>query len=252
MRRTTLPRGRFRYEHGSYGGPGGYMPSILCYRETGPDSWIEHFCLVKADTIFDQEDSACEAAEKHLAEAHAIVEAGGSLEDFALSLRREGYKSASDFRVIKEGKGINRPASFCFAAENESTPPSDEQIEQVSRVLERVSFVTTEEKDDLILSFAIEGTEAGEVKSLILLRTPKYEFVLYEHERGVSVWHEEQPETEDDLLCRISLAPDVVTIDTHYNRYELDVSRVERKELEEARRILRRMNFDQRFTLELG
>jgi len=117
--------------------------------------------------------------------------------------------------------------------------------------MERVSFITTQEDDDLIVSFAIEESEPGEVKSLILLRTPKYEFVFEDHERGVNVSHEDEPEIEDDLLRRISLAPDVVTIDTKYNRYELDISRVDRKELERACRIVRRMNFDDRFTLEL-
>ena len=42
MREAPLPPGRFRYESGSYGGRGGYMPSILGYKETGPDSWVEH------------------------------------------------------------------------------------------------------------------------------------------------------------------------------------------------------------------
>ena len=34
MRQAELPAGRFRYESGSYGGPGrSYMPSILCYKQ---------------------------------------------------------------------------------------------------------------------------------------------------------------------------------------------------------------------------
>ena len=117
--------------------------------------------------------------------------------------------------------------------------------------MERVSFITIEEKDDLILSFVIEDSVPGEIKSLILMRSPKYEFVFEDHERGVNVSHEDQPDIEDDLLRRISLAPDVVTIDSTYNRYELDISRVDKKELEKACTILRRMNFDDRFTLEL-
>jgi hypothetical protein len=116
--------------------------------------------------------------------------------------------------------------------------------------MERVSFITTQEDDDLIVSFVLEDTEPGEIKSLILMRTPKYEFLLEDHERGVNVSHEDQPDVEDDMLRQISLALDVVTIDSEYNRYELDVSRVEKKELEKARTILRRMNFDERFTLE--
>ena len=117
--------------------------------------------------------------------------------------------------------------------------------------MERVSFITIEEKDDLIVSFVIEDAEPGEIKSLILMRSPKYEFVFEDHERGVNVSHEDRPDVEDDLLRQISLTPDVVTIDSTYNRYELDISRVDKKELEKACTILRRMNFDDRFTLEL-
>jgi len=106
MREAPLPAGRFRYEHGSYSAPGGYVPSILCYKETAPDSWVEHFCLVKPDVVFDEEDSASEAAEIHLAEARAVVDAGGSPQDFALSFRHEGYKSVSDFRVITDRGGV--------------------------------------------------------------------------------------------------------------------------------------------------
>lgn len=102
MKESSLPPGRFRYESGSYGGPGGYIPSILGYKETGPDSWVEHLCLVKPDAMFDEEDSASEVAERHLAAARAIVDSGGSPQEFALSLRHEGYKSVSDFRIIRD------------------------------------------------------------------------------------------------------------------------------------------------------
>lgn len=101
MREEPLLLGRFRYEHGSYGGPGGFLPSVLCYKETGPETWVEHFCLVKPDAVLDEEDSASEVAAQHLAEARAAMDAGGTIQDFALSLRHEGYKSVSDFRVIK-------------------------------------------------------------------------------------------------------------------------------------------------------
>lgn len=50
MGQRELPSGRFRYEPGSCGSPHlGYMPSIICYKETGPDEWTEHFCLVKSE-----------------------------------------------------------------------------------------------------------------------------------------------------------------------------------------------------------
>ncbi|PKM42291.1 MAG: hypothetical protein CVV03_10230 [Firmicutes bacterium HGW-Firmicutes-8] len=102
LKRTELPVGRFRYEPGSYGGLGrGYMPSILGYKEIGPDSWAEHLCLVKPDTVVEDQDVATSMAEKHLAVARqAQIDGGGSPQDFALSLRHEGYKSVSDFRMV--------------------------------------------------------------------------------------------------------------------------------------------------------
>ncbi len=74
MRKGSLPHGRFRYENGSYGVAGGYMPSILCYKETGPESWVEHFCLVKPDAVFNEEYSDSETAEKHLAETRSFMD----------------------------------------------------------------------------------------------------------------------------------------------------------------------------------
>ena len=38
--------------------------------------------------------------------AHAILAQGGSPYDFALSLRHEGYKNITDFRVV-DGEGGN-------------------------------------------------------------------------------------------------------------------------------------------------
>jgi len=118
---------------------------------------------------------------------------------------------------------------------------------------EVVAFITIEEGDDLIVSFAIADEEPGEIVSLTLLRTPKYEFILPTDERGVSVSHESFPEAEErDRLHRIiRVAPPVVTIETTSTRYELDVSKVDRRELRSAQRVLERMNFDESFVLEL-
>lgn len=101
MRKGWFRPGRFRYESGSYGGLGGYVPSIMGYKETGTDAWVEHLCLVKPDTIFDEEASASEMAERHLAAARTIVDSGGSPQEFALSLRHEGYKNVDDFRIVR-------------------------------------------------------------------------------------------------------------------------------------------------------
>ena len=103
IKRHKLSPGRFRYEHGSYGGPGrGYMPSIICYKELKPNSWKEHFCLVKPGTNLDDENTASEIAEKDLTVAQSIIATGGSIQDFAIKLRHEGYKNLTDFRMVKE------------------------------------------------------------------------------------------------------------------------------------------------------
>ena len=102
LRQRELPSGRFRYEPGSYGSPHlGYMPSIICYKETVADSWTEHFCLVKSDVTLEEEDSATAIAKDHLAAAsRSQAEGGADPREFALSLRHEGYKSVPDFRNI--------------------------------------------------------------------------------------------------------------------------------------------------------
>lgn len=104
MRLASLPPGRFRYESGSYGDSGGYMPSIMGYKETEADSWLEHLCLVKPDAIFDDEVSASELAERNLATALTIMGSGGGPQEFAMSLRHEGYKNVNDFRVVRSQK----------------------------------------------------------------------------------------------------------------------------------------------------
>ncbi len=100
MRKSDAPAGRTRYEPGSYGDTGEFFPSLLCYKETDPDSWEEYYCLVKPDVFFKDEDSATATATSHLEAAFAEMHAGGSPVDVAISLRHEGYKKLELFRVI--------------------------------------------------------------------------------------------------------------------------------------------------------
>ena len=106
MSQQELPPSRFRYEPGSYGSPRlGYMPSIICYKETGAESWTEHFCLVKSDLSLEEEDRATAVAKDHLAAAsRAQAEGGGDPREFALSLRHEGYKAVPDFRIVSRAQ----------------------------------------------------------------------------------------------------------------------------------------------------
>jgi hypothetical protein len=121
--------------------------------------------------------------------------------------------------------------------------------------MERVGFIRTESDTDLIVSFAIPGEGLGEVKSLTLIRTPKYEFALPRWEQGVSVSHEDFPDEDEegfDILKSIELDRGSVRITTQRREYTLDIQDVNLDEIRRAARILRRMNFDQRFLLKLG
>ncbi len=104
---SGLPNGRFRYEPGSYGGPGaGYMPSILCYERYGPDAWQEHFCLVNPEPdMQDDPDAAAAIAHSHLEAAFACRGAEG----FAVSLKEAGYVRLSDYRQAAEDGPLPQP-----------------------------------------------------------------------------------------------------------------------------------------------
>jgi hypothetical protein len=119
--------------------------------------------------------------------------------------------------------------------------------------MEAVNFITNEFGDDLIVCFAIAGDDSGDVVSLMLLRTPMYEFILEPHERGVKVSHEDVPESERDMLETILWRGTTVRITTSAGRkYKLDVRRVDDDEVQEAKRILREMNADHAFKMKLG
>ncbi|MBC8477070.1 MAG: hypothetical protein H8D49_01880 [Dehalococcoidia bacterium] len=64
------------------------------------------------------------------------------------------------------------------------------------------------------MSFAVAaGDFPGDILSLTLLRTPKYEFILGPDERGVSVSWEED-EDEQELLLEIKYSGDTVKLNT--------------------------------------
>ena|SRR5437879_4066047 len=90
---------RFRFEHGSYGGPGrGFMPSAICYEQVAPSQWDEYFCLVNVGCRFETENEASVMAEADLSEASAAKSASGSDAEFALSLKNKGYIKVDAFR----------------------------------------------------------------------------------------------------------------------------------------------------------
>lgn len=115
--------------------------------------------------------------------------------------------------------------------------------------METVSFITAELGDDLIVSFAVQGRrDPAAIRSLTLLRTPKYEAFLPSEERGVSASFEghDLGETDHIVAVAYSQAERVLTIRTQATEYVLDLRQVDSEELKEMRRVLRRMNHDHR------
>jgi hypothetical protein len=118
--------------------------------------------------------------------------------------------------------------------------------------MEIVSFISIEdEPPDLILSFAVWQADLDDIRSLILMRTPEYEFLLDETERGVKFSDEAWLNDEEDVLRKIEFGDAFVIIITNHHQFELDLSKVDKEEIEQAKILLERMNFDDRFEMQL-
>ena len=116
--------------------------------------------------------------------------------------------------------------------------------------MESVRFISCEDDEtDQIVSFALAYGEM-EIRSLTLLRTPKFEAMLDEAERGVSVSLEDETGDDVDVLAVVRIEANRVTIETQASKYDLDVSRVDPAEVSEMKALIERMNFDDRFRIE--
>jgi hypothetical protein len=102
----------------------------------------------------------------------------------------------------------------------------------------RVEFITTEDEEDLVVSFALAPAAH---KSLTLLRSPQYEFLLPEDERGISVSKLDPKDQERDLLRQVHWRGDSVTVKTQRHEYALDISSVAQDDIVEAKAVLRKM-----------
>ena len=101
--------------------------------------------------------------------------------------------------------------------------------------MELVSFISIEdEPPDLILSFAVWQPELDDIRSLILLRTPEYEFILDETKRGVKVSDDAFSDDEDDMLKEIELGDDFVRIITDHHQFDLDLRKIDKEDIEQA------------------
>lgn len=109
---------------------------------------------------------------------------------------------------------------------------------------QHVPFVTVEDEDDWVVSFAL-GPQGHQ--HLTLARTPRLEFMLQPEQRGVSVGAEvgQRPA----LLVAVQWGAKSVDVVSTAKRYSLDISKVDNATRNAALRLLGKMNFDQRFQM---
>ena len=115
--------------------------------------------------------------------------------------------------------------------------------------MDKVNFSSVEYGADLILSLSFdEGTEFG-VEGFIIQRDMLFEHLLDPGERGPCIdW------TDDDieiLVKRVELSKNTIKIDTQESKYEFDISRLSEKDVKDIKAVLKKMNFDDCFELEL-
>jgi len=90
----------YRFEPGSYGDVGNFIPSLACLKQTQNDEWIYHFVLVKPENIFSVEDQAVAEAENDIAEAYKVKHIGGTDAELAMELKQRGYLSVDNFNIV--------------------------------------------------------------------------------------------------------------------------------------------------------
>src|SRR5262245_22094438 len=95
------PSPRFRFEPGSYGGPGGYVPSIACLKQARPNEWEYHFVIVRPEDLHAEEDAAVAEATRDLDRAFGSRSPGMGDVAVAQSLRNAGYVSVQGFNVME-------------------------------------------------------------------------------------------------------------------------------------------------------
>ena len=114
--------------------------------------------------------------------------------------------------------------------------------------MESVSFITTQSGVDLVISFAIyQNGDSGQIDSLTLIRSPKYEVLLPAYERGTTVSFDRDESGEDlVILIEVKYMPNDKLIIVRSDRkvHELDLSKVAPNEFKQMQLVFEKMNFD--------
>lgn len=113
--------------------------------------------------------------------------------------------------------------------------------------MRQVEFITSEDEQDLIVSFALAPSA---IRSLTILRSPQYEHLLSEEERGATVGPLDARQAGRDLLVSVQWLGSRVVVKTHRHEYELDISAVDENDVAQAKAVLRKMVSDGRARLD--
>ena len=115
--------------------------------------------------------------------------------------------------------------------------------------------MTAEIGDDLIVSFYVaKPHDLTDGRSIILMRAKKWEHLVAEWERGVTVSDEgflENEEADNNYLEEIRISNTVAEIKTTHRRYELDLRHVDKSEVRAVKKVLKKMNYDKRYKLTI-
>jgi hypothetical protein len=121
-------------------------------------------------------------------------------------------------------------------------------------MIHTVKFINLEETTkDLIISFAIDDHEF-DINSLVLLRSLFFEEVLPEEERGVYVTLEGDSFEQEDfnMLNNIKMSDGVILIKSTFREYRLDISKLEKADIDKMVKLLTKQNYDNRFTVQIA
>lgn len=102
----------------------------------------------------------------------------------------------------------------------------------------QVEFITSEDEQDLIVSFALAPSAN---RSLTVLRSPQYEHLLPEEERGATVGPLDPSEVETDFLVSVHWLSAHVVVTTQRHEYKLNIAAVAENEVAEAKAVLRKI-----------
>jgi hypothetical protein len=94
----------YRFEPGSYGDIGSFMPSLACLKQIRKDEWKYHFVLVKPESVYTDEDEATNEADKDISSSYVIKETGGTDADLAMSLKSKGYLNVDNYNIVGSNK----------------------------------------------------------------------------------------------------------------------------------------------------